>query len=162
MEQSHFLGGGGHETVQDFPEAKDAFKFAFVRNPWDRFVSAYACQLLVKDLKDKDAFNQFIYDKFMPMEFPIYGVFWRHFLPQWYFLLDDNDRIGVDFVGRYETLHRDWEYICTKLGVAAPLSHLRRVDHMPYKDYYTFDNWSIIGRLYERDIRLFGYSHLAL
>lgn len=165
MEYAPFLGGGGHERIREY-DAQDAFKFAFVRNPWDRFVSAFFCQNNVR-LEDRDKFNQFvlecsqlnhdILDTRNIESFTVSGVYRVHFAPQWYFLLDVHDKIGVDYVGKFESLQDDWRYVCERLGVEHELEHRRKTGHWPYEGYYTPDSWEIVGRLYSRDIALFGY-----
>ena len=159
MERCFFLGGGGHKTIRDFPEAQDAFRFAFVRNPWDRFISAYCCQTNVDDPNDLGAFDWFVRNRCSPNQYPVRGLYWKHFIPQWHFLLDVYGRIGVDFVGHFESLEKDWRHVCRRVGVTAKLPHERKVDHRPYKHYYTPESWDIIGRLYRRDVKLFGYRH---
>ena len=157
MERNWFLGKGGHETIREYPEAKanGAFSFSFVRNPWDRFVSAYFIQNhFVPDFAN---FNDYI-DKNCREDYPYANVYNIHFLPMTYFLLDEDGKIGVDFVGRYENLRADWEYVTNKMEVENDLQHLRKSEHAPYKECYTRESWDIIGNLYAYDIELFGYS----
>jgi hypothetical protein len=159
MERQPFLGGGGHQTIRDYSDVDDVFKFAFVRNPWDRYVSAWFCQHGV-DFSDRSGFNQYIRDECSGDTYPEKSVHAPHSLPQWHFLLDDAGEIGVDFVGRFEMLKRDWEYVCARLSVSAQLRHERRRAHWPYREYYVPDTWEIIGRLYQRDVELFGYEEV--
>lgn len=157
MEYRLFIGGGGHLTIRDFNDVGDAFKFSFVRNPWDRFVSAYFCQNHVE--KSKAGFNQFVQGAVLaPEQYPNVGINRTHFLPQWHFLLDNDDEIGVDFIGKYESLQEDWSYVCNRVGVTDELCHERKVDHAYYEYYYTPDSWEAIGKMYERDIDLFRYN----
>ena len=155
IECAWFLGKGGHETVRDYPEVKDSFKFSFVRNPWDRFVSAYFIQSRLE--KTGKAFNEYI-DKWCRDSYPRYNAHWIHFMPMHYFLLDEHDKIGVDFIGRFENLLPDWASVCAKLEVKYDLPHYREGEHDHYKSYYTSESWEIIGNLYARDVELFGYT----
>ena len=157
MEDRLFIGGGGHQTIRDFRAVNGAFKFSFVRNPWDRFVSAYFCQNHVE--MSRAGFNRFIQAAVLaPERYPVAGINRTHFLPQWHFLLDNDDAIGVDFIGKYESLREDWSYICNKVGATDELGHRRKVDHEPYEYYYTPDSWDAIAKMYERDIELFLYN----
>lgn len=167
MECAGFLGSGGHETIRHFSDASGAFKFAFVRNPWDRFISAFFCQNNV-GFKNRDGFNEFvnecnqlnpgILDTNNIESFSTNGVYRLHFIPQWHFLLDDHDKIGVDYIGHFESLQDDWRYVCDRLDVSPDLAHCRATDHEHYKYYYTPESWAVVGKLYQRDITLFGYE----
>lgn len=161
MEKQEFLGGSGHETIRDFPNADGAFKFSFVRNPWDRFVSGYFCRDSVGNFgMNKNGFNEYI--KFCatdyPGSYPMHSVYAMHFLPMYHFLLDMDGKVGVDFVGRFESLQQDWKYVCGRLGVADELPWHRLSKHKHYKHYYTPESWDYIGKLYWQDIRLFEYA----
>ena len=167
MEQVLFPHTGGHEIIRDYDNISGAFRFSFVRNPWDRFVSAFFCHPKNTSAKfldgfsmDRDGFNEYI--KFcarkFPGEYPEYSVHKSHFLPMYHFLLNDGGEIGIDFVGRFETLQKDWEYVCNVLGVSEVLEHHRQFDHPEYSECYTPENWEYVGELYKRDVELFGYE----
>lgn len=128
------LGHGGHETIHHYMEQEGfnrAFKFAFVRNPWDRFISM--------------CFHQGI-----PPEI--------HCRPQHEFICDEKGKILVDYVGRFENLRTDWQIICWILGIEKSLSHIRKGNHDDYRSYYTPESWDSIAKLYQRDIEIFGYG----
>lgn len=153
---------GGHETVRDYSNVPEsAFKFAFVRNPWDRLVSAFTCQTIYK-YAGREKFREFVYLQCRDGEYPYKDVYRNHFLPQWHFLLDNSDNIGVDYIGRFESLEEDWRHVCAILDVRYELPHHRKGDHEPYEKYYTSETWDIIGQLYQRDIALFGYGERVL
>ena len=162
MERCHFLGGGGHQTIREYPQNQRLFKFGFVRNPWDRLVSAFFCHRPYDGGRDLAQFHQFVLEHCSDGEYPDDGIYRLHFLPMWHFLLDGNDRMGVDFVGRFEMLQSGWKYVCERLKVFAVLPHERKRLHRPYKEYYTPETWDVVGQLYQRDIELFGYGDDAL
>lgn len=87
------------------------FKFAFVRNPFARLVSEYHYRLLPR----KYDFNTWILQR-LPR--PAWDDQYCHILPQYDFVYDDEGRLLVDFVGRFENLRRDFEHVCQKLNVA--------------------------------------------
>src|SRR5690606_33093610 len=95
------------------------FKFAFVRNPWDRVVSMYKWH----------GFHQICsFRSFVAHE--LTGWLWRnkHWFvrPQCDFVCDDDGRLLVDYVGRYETLQADFDVVCERLGL--PPTPLPRVN----------------------------------
>ena len=158
MEREAFLGGGGHKTIRDFSNVPDnTFKFSFVRNPWDRFVSAFYCQNKYLGAAKK-VFTAFVMNEPARGIFPVDGVAPVHFLPQYHFLLDTHGKIGVDYIGRFEILKIDWAHICAILDVFDELPHIRKGNHQYYKNYYTPETWDIVGELYKRDVDLFDYG----
>lgn len=158
MEETRILGGGGHERIVDFPNfGNGVFKFSFVRNPWDRFLSAWYTQEISVG-NGKKEFTEFIIDQCSYGLTPWRNVHRIHFMPACYFILDEHDKIGVDFVGRYESLQNDWRTVCAKLEVEIRLGHERWRQHKPYRYYYTSETWDIVGKLYQRDIAVFGYE----
>ena len=108
------LGYVSREEFQTF------FKFAFVRNPWDR---AYS-----------------IYRHFGLEDYVGYEYFLRHILckglrrkqywfvrPQCDFVLDANGEVCVDFLGRFETLDKDFAHAADVLGLnESRLPHVNR------------------------------------
>lgn len=143
MERREFLGRGGHQTVHDFQGEdgfEDAFKFAFVRNPWDRYISAWTQMNEGKPAK-------------IGISAPL-----QHFRPQHEFICDEDGNVLVDFVGRYENLTEDWTWVCDKLGVPSDLAHHRPGDHGPYREYYTPETWAALAEFYAMDIELLGYG----
>ncbi|TGO03183.1 hypothetical protein PN36_11440 [Candidatus Thiomargarita nelsonii] len=141
------------------------FKFSFVRNPWDRTLSAY---LFLKkggfDKKDEEwATNHLI--KYT--EFSYFVTNWitpkniykkNHFLPQYRFICGKNLVPEVDFLGYFENFEHDFKYIQEKLGINCELSHLNSTKKRDYRDYYTKETLEIIAKVYAKDINVFGYS----
>ncbi len=129
------------------------FKFAFVRNPWDRFVSA--CLMWQKDddnfQSDPEAFMQKVLVNKKAM---------KHFLfyPQHHFICDKAAHSLVDFTGKYETLQSDFNTITTQIGLPdITLEKINASVRQPYRDYFTGDWKEIIGKIYQQDIEQFGY-----
>ncbi|MEX2525712.1 MAG: sulfotransferase family 2 domain-containing protein [Gammaproteobacteria bacterium] len=136
-------------------EVRDSyFKFAFVRNPFDRFISA--CFFLnrknpdfrgreiitIKQLFQRDAFRRRML-----------------ILPQYQFLIDNADQIAMDYIGRYETLQESWNEICTHIGIKPEKLPEKNVsEHARYSDYYDTELKEAIEKFYSKDLELFRYA----
>lgn len=133
------------------------FRFAFVRNPWDRLVSCWHDKVLSADhfglrarrdgMRSLPAFVEYVgqldLDKCDP-----------HLHRQ--ATLINLDR--VDFLGRFERFAHDFAVVCRQLGLPEDFRHENRTDHDHYSAYYDEQTAAEVGRLYESDARLFGYE----
>ena len=133
----------------------NSFTFTFVRNPWDRLVSAW------KHFHPDWPFEQYV-KHIATVLFDRDSKFWTdvwHTLPQYGHLHDDRGQLVVDLVGRFENLERDFNLILTKIGAPKiELPMLNRTKHSHYSEYYTPSLVDIVEDLYQKDIEAFGYS----
>jgi hypothetical protein len=163
----------GHRRYKDIrlhePELVDTcFVFAFVRNPWDRFLSTYKFFMQGGFNEDDERWasqNLSAWGSFQDFVLALENqedaeriLAHKHFRPQAYWLLDHRGKLQLDYVGRYESLQDHFEHVCARLGVGPSLPHLNRSDHRPYHEYYDDPTRRIIGNLYRQDISLFNYS----
>jgi hypothetical protein len=183
MEQAPFLQSHGHKhaemeyfakyliSIQDL-SLDDLWKFAFVRNPYERFVSGMLGHTirealpfeLLRQLGDenldrvsikpiKDRFTEFVYNHKDRL---------RDFVP----LRPMTDFVcigqtpALDFVGRYENLQEDWRKVCDHVGVKFDLPHQvrGRMYGTDYMDFYIPETKKIVSEFYARDFELFGYQ----
>ncbi|MAH67200.1 MAG: chondroitin 4-O-sulfotransferase [Phycisphaerae bacterium] len=145
------------------------FRFAFVRNPWDRLVSAfhylkdggvneYDARWFDKNLAAFEDFGTFVREWVRGREL---GKTYWHFVPQHDFLCIENGRMALDFLGRLESVEEDLSRLVEMLGVdpVAPLVRLnpskRRRD---WRSYYDDSTAAIVEEAYAEDIRLLGYT----
>ncbi|MGY8768835.1 MAG: sulfotransferase family 2 domain-containing protein [Pirellulales bacterium] len=129
------------------------FKFAFVRNPWDALVSQYhfvsssTNNKRHKQVKGK-SFEQF--------------VRWWLNRPekarQKHYVTDAQGNCIVDFVGRFESLAEDTNYILDLLGVEGHLPHIGPSKHRDYRTYYTDELAEFVGDQLADDAQFFGYN----
>lgn len=143
---------------------REYFKFAFVRNPWDRAYSAYHYVMrggngkndldyreMFKAYKD---FNDFVINGLGAGKFQNIPLF----LPQVDFVLDFNQKIVVDFLGRYESLEHDFQVVARRLGLKNDLPkynvNKRSHDLIPMNCQAI----EVIGDIYQQDINFFGYQ----
>lgn len=169
---------GGHTTIQSYQfifsenEFDRYFKFTFVRNPWDRVFSAY--NFLKKGgMNEQDR-------KWSAENIAAYGSFedfvkgwlntsninkYVHFVPQYKFLCTPNDdKLLVDFLGFFENIQDDFEYIKNKLALDDNLAVLHENKttsnnkQLDYRDFYTNETREIVAAVYKKDIELLGYN----
>jgi hypothetical protein len=132
------------------------FKFAMVRNPWEKALSQYLYLQRRKDLLEflglrrGDPFPRYLERIQQRVH-----VQWE---PQYKFLLDDDDTLLVDFVGRFEHYDRDVTAILRHLSAEATIPHLKATSHAHYSRYYDPGSIEVVGNLYRRDIDQFGYA----
>lgn len=155
------------------------FKFAFVRNPWDRMISIYKYLGFSK----KYEFNNFLKGVFLKEQWV--DNYW--FVgPQSEFIYDNNGELKVDFVGRFENLQKDFNQICTQIGISIiKIPYVNKSDQKKveprttlvklikdrfkhkrksiptfksYQEYNDEESKEIIAELYKTDIELFGYQ----
>jgi hypothetical protein len=165
--------GGGHlclrqyQTVFSKREFSDYFKTSFVRNPWDRLVSAFFFlkegglgewdrQWAEKHLADYSDFNSFVKGFVNPRS--VRSAF--HFSPQYKYICGVGGRIQVDFVGFFENLQEDVRYIQSRIGSCCRLEHHNKTrTRVPdYQQYYTPETAQIVANAYREDVRIFGYE----
>lgn len=164
-----------HEILlrkDDIARYPEYWRFAFVRNPWDRLVSCYAEK--IRSDGDAENFVGGVSKVLLP-----YGVFRAgmsfeefvhavvaipdddaepHFHSQHGFLTDRRGTLLVDFIGRFETLDEDFEKVRDRLRVSVELPHLLPSRRLPYREYYDSRLADLVAARYRKDIELFGYS----
>lgn len=154
---AEIIEGQGHKDIIYFKRFligqsdlnfEDIFKFAFVRNPYDRFISGYHWTKSKIDIND---YASQLAEKYET---------WKDnsleelmFRPQWKYLCNQYKHIQVDFVGRFENLKDDWHTISKKLGIEEKLPHLNKSKSGKLNSR----GKSIIKELYKDDFKVFGY-----
>jgi hypothetical protein len=151
-------------------EFNSFFKFSFVRNPYDRLVSTYFYigHKYFNSFKD---FVRFIYegggepDRFPSRWAKLNGFKWflEHPLarPQFDFIYNRNNRLIVDFLGKFENYVHDLSFILEELGESPPKSLLNQkvnaTDHKAYKSYYNKKTKDMARSIYFKDFEAFDY-----
>jgi Sulfotransferase family len=159
---------------------KTYFKFAFVRDPWNRSYSIY---------------RHFGFQAYMGFEYFLEYVLkrdlWRKqywfVRPQCDFVFDKSGECCVDFVGRFETIETNFRHVAQVLNLTSdvlphvnrggrpgPFAVLRAVRRYPgvlrhvlsfgrsdsksHADAKSFESLGIVRELYGCDIERFGYG----
>ena len=130
------------------------FKFAFVRNPFDRFVSY--CAFMTRDRDIFQRTPQAVMQHFLLVEPPEKHIL---FQPQSSLLVDAEGRLLTDMVGRVETMQASYEAICGRIGIPArALDQVNGSTRGDYRGYYTDELKDAVATRYRNDIDLFGYQ----
>lgn len=141
------------------------FKFAFVRNPWDRLYSAYT-YLKNGGWNDQDRkwyntnishipdFNSFVINWLSPERLYSHVHLW----PQSHFICDRKGRPLLNHLGYFETLPGDFAFIAKRLGIESRLGHINASKRVDYRDVYTTEALNKVYELYRRDVENFGYG----
>ncbi|MFO1486921.1 MAG: sulfotransferase family 2 domain-containing protein [Verrucomicrobiota bacterium] len=157
------------------------YRFAFVRNPWDRLVSWYS---MILEAKKKLKFFQRFSRHPFPNEIWNYAVRnsrdFESFLTnctavindhgcdksfaynQLDYLTDDDGKLAVNFVGRFENLAADVDVVFRQLGI--PEEKLPRINsskHTHYSEWYNPRTRDLVAERFARDIETFGYRFEA-
>jgi chondroitin 4-sulfotransferase 11 len=161
----------------------DYFKFAFVRNPWDRLVSWYTmidearkgvadgtAEPMTRRLIKKNNLFKYVlrcgptFDEFVIncTEKQWMGNGYYSFtFNQLRYLTDKNGEVLVDYIGRFENLAQDISHVFDKLGLEASqleIPHENRSAHSHYSEMYTPETREIVRKRFRRDIEFFGYE----
>ncbi|MCP5005001.1 MAG: sulfotransferase family protein [Planctomycetes bacterium] len=137
----------------------DYFKFAFVRNPWERLVSGWQNMVVrsnhfhfnddkLDKMKEFKNFVDFVQDKNI-------DKCDHHFRSQ-SALIDLNN---IDYLGRMETFGGDVNYVFQRLGLTRKEAESKNMTSYikPYQDYYNRTLVEKVAEIYRKDIQLFGY-----
>lgn len=131
------------------------FSFGFVRNPWARIVSIYTYaranrrHYLHREIVKLGSFEEFVRWNCLNG---------RHIHSQAEYLCDESCELIVDYVGKLESLERDFEVISQRIGqkIKLPVYNVSRRDD--YRDYYDSETKALVERSYADDSRLFNYQ----
>lgn len=139
---------------------KSYYKFACVRNPWDRLVSAFFYM--------SSGGNQSKWDKSVAQE---WGKDFKSFVKNINTLKNNiflkpqimfthvNELLSVDHVMRFESFESETKKITSQLNI--PINEIYKVresKHNHYTEYYDNKTREIVAEKYAKDIECFGYK----
>lgn len=173
---SHWLASTKHETLAEFEQAvasrrslldrllgrspQGFFRFAFVRNPWDRMASIYRYLVEHRPRPEIDGVSSF--KDFLRQARD--GVAWIRSLysmkPQVDYFTTDDGMLRIDFLGHFEHLGEDLEAIARRLGVSVQLPHLNQSSNhrRDYRREYDSEMIDIVADYFAEVIGHFGYD----
>jgi len=128
------------------------FKFCFERNPFDKMVSVFMHRKARRPNYKKSFYEYCLERKSGRKKFPesseIYSI---------------NENIAVDFIGRFENLEEDWNYIKSKLNLLnlGPLTKEKgniRKDEVNYSTFCDPKSKKIIEDHFWREMKWLNYK----
>src|SRR5206468_7453488 len=142
-----------HSTLAEYRGAlgeerfRSLYKFACVRNPWDRMVSYYFTPTQSVGKWDRKEFRKVISKALSVAD---------------YLRLDrgeDDPFSNVDHVMRFENLADDFQSVCATLGIRATrLPQYNRSTREHYSKYYDDELRELVRNRFGSEIERFGYS----
>lgn len=138
---------------------EQAFKFAFVRNPWDRLLSQYRFRLRkgrIKEEKFRKSFKLWVYQELVMGRDALRNR--PNLRPQVDWLKGPTGKIELDFVGRFESLGTDFLSVKQHLGLEGGLPHLEKGEEIDYQTVYDQETATWVADYYSADIAEWGYQ----
>ena len=167
---------GAHLPIARFAaEDPDAtrryYKFAIVRNPWDRLQSSFS---YLRRHNVGGGFPDAVYADRYLRKFADFEQFvlsladddakrdmldFTHMLPQSYWItLPGEDRHCMDYIGRFEDLQSAFGDLAAHFRHRGKLPELNRSKPRDYRTLYTDRMRDIVAEIYASDIRAFDYT----
>ena len=149
-----------------------AFKFSVVRNPYDKLLSAWTRYTTMGPdnpywESERDHRNyvfqmsgpEVSFERFV-MNFSLRHEI-SHFVPQCSWLANEQGKLDVDHIIRFENLTEDWAAMCKELPLSVDaLPHENKTDHAEWQDVYTPEMIERVNELYSMDFDNLGYDRV--
>lgn len=155
-------------------------RFAVVRNPWDRLVSAWsfarrgfslvepagasspgdAARVRIRreeqyQIPEFESFERFVQEWLALRDVHrLDGVF----RPQVEYVCDPAGAVPLDFLGRFEQLDETAKWLSHATGRQFNLPRLNASERGAYRSHYSPELVQLVGEIYAKDIAAFGYE----
>ena len=138
------------------------YKFASVRNPYDRVVSWYFWWKTkwykgsnkIKMIHIGNEVNKMTFDEYVKSIFT-----WQTSTLFNYHRMLFTDKFEMDGIIRCENIQSDFDKVCNKLKIKKiQLPYRNASKHKHYSNYYTDESTEIVYQQFKKDIKYFGYE----
>ena len=141
------------------------FKFTFVRNPYFRLLSAYQYSFKqaekhpktsVRFVTEYHSFEHFVKSWVKAENVNEHYFFW----PQCRYICDKNNEVKVDYIGKFENIENDFNFVKNTLKISQLLPKANQSsghDTQQYSDELA----NIVYQVYKDDFELFGYDRAS-
>jgi len=181
IEKSWHYTAQAYQRMLGWPAYQWRFSFAFVRNPWDRFLSLYRYARLEESRyhsaidpesapygkhKDYDLLKNASVEEcahYLQEERLRHDDFINHWRPQSDWVTDNNGEVIIDFVGRVETIDADFQAVARQFENpidSLPVTNTSNgtTSARKYRSAFTDTARHIVADYYQEDVDRFGYE----
>jgi len=157
---------GFYLSVFGSSQYNDFFKFAFVRNPWDRALSAYNFARkggfgFQEDIKLKYELKDVSFEEFVKIWLPkqdLNSLPLIIFHPQYKFICDRDGTLMVDRICYFENFENEYRKLSSRFNITEYVPHINKSNYQRlYQESYDKEMIEIIGNIYYEDITRFEY-----
>ena len=144
-----------HEQLNSY------YKFTFIRNPYDKIVSAF--KFISNGYSSICTFQEFIYKKQNCKN----NIFVHSFINQYDFLLDHNNKLDINFLGDFNNLNEELINVLKKLGVKE-ITHGKliteniKINHSLntsyYYKYFNEETLKVVNMYFKNDFDKFHFK----
>lgn len=151
------------------------FRFAIVRNPWDRLYSCFCSKILSDPDMNAKGWTNGVHTGFyrcgsmfyagMPFAEFVEAVFRipddradEHFQSQWSLLSNARGTLLPAYIGRFESIEASWREVCDHLQIDIRLPRLMISQRSDYQEAFDKRLSRLVAERYARDIECFGYD----
>ncbi len=157
----YFYGNGTNDWIENITDEeikKNYFVFTFVRNPFDRLVSAW--NMFAQKNKAKPNFSDFVKERGVGCLMYEDGSFTNdHWFPQSKYVEFDDGEKFTNFIGKFESMSENWKTFAKQHKLNENLLSLGgKSNHNNYRQYYNDELIKIVSEIYQSDVELFDYE----
>lgn len=134
------------------------YKFAFIRNPWDRAVSEFHWRHTLLTRKPSKNFKEFLGHCERRLQNIDKGIYWTHAQTQKSYVTNNIGDIILNDLFKFEDMDNNIKIISDKLNITLNMKKYNSSNHKHYRKYYNCETEEIVRRLYKEDIEMFNYE----